>query len=433
MRTAELLVILFFIGSTFAAEGGNISSVNASSPQNSTWYGVCGQLSASAASPLAINATPGNVSCLTIPAGSCSGSTLSLNILFSNSSSAPLSLAPGSIPALDAFIARENENGTSTFLSNSTFQTGFGAIGNVPTTNTSPGDFRMGYLQDGSGNLVFITETVSDLPGFNGSLFDFQLMLPTQNGTPVTYYVFVDRVCGPAPPGGGGPSPPQGGGGTQTPYWNITNETNVTPPPPPPPPPPNETCTSQVVCGAWGVCTDGYREQACIDTQNCTGRDIFNVEKCPPIEPFIPLPPKNETKPPEEIPAQEPPLCLIPLGLLALLAFLLWRSSWIIYFEAGHLAPAAISFPPALLSELKLKPGDKVSLSYWGKNATALVGEPVPALHEKDSPARASGRFAVMGEKLIRELGLKIDGRRDTKGRGFERFGRAVGLGIKKI
>ena len=55
--------------------------------------------------------------------------------------------------------------------------------------------FREGYLQDQDGNLVFITPTVNAQPGFNGSLFDFQAILPTQKGAPVSYFAGADLSC----------------------------------------------------------------------------------------------------------------------------------------------------------------------------------------------------------------------------------------------
>jgi hypothetical protein len=322
------LLLLFFACVAFAqsvpTEGGNISAVNATQDSNSTWHGVCGQASASPFTPVTVSAAPGNITCLTINTGSasCAYGVMDLFLLFSNSSTAITSLSRGNLTVLDDFIASNTQNASSTFVMSTTFDTAnFGTITGVPTTYTNsfvPATFRLGYLQDQAQNLVFITDIVSDQAGFNGSLFDFQLMLPTMNGTPVDYYLTVDLSCNPPPGTNGTPSqPPGGGGGTHTPYYNQTNIT-----PPTEPPEGNATnitqCDIILYCSEWGPCTDGYRYQSCKDTMNCSNTEVFRVEKCIG-------PPGNETKPPliEIIPQiiikPEFPCCLPMLFLLILL------------------------------------------------------------------------------------------------------------------
>jgi len=318
------LFLLFLVLAAFAqsyapSEGGNISAVNTTSDSNSSWHGICGQATPSASTPLAVAAVGGNVTALSVNTGSsaCTAGIGRLVLLFSNSSGAITSLSRGNLSVLDAFIGRINENGTSTFLLSESFATAnFGTITGVPTAYTNspaPGTFRFGYLQDQNGNLVFIADVLSDRPGFNGTAFDFQLMLPTNNGSTVTYYVTADLLClseNATPPS----NPPGGGGGTHTPYYPG----NATAPVEPPHPPENASqCDIILFCDEWGPCEGGFRQQACRDLSNCSNTEVYRVERCP-------LPPGNETiiPPVEEIPLiiikPEFPCCL-PLLILLLL------------------------------------------------------------------------------------------------------------------
>ena len=205
-------------------EGGNISRADVSLFGASRWHGACGQVSSSPFAPAVITATGGAITSLTIQTGSssCAHGAETVNLLFSNSSSAISSLAPGSLALLDSFVGSHSENASSTFLESSTFSTsGFGSISGVPTAYTEPAaarKFRLGFLQDQSGNLVFITPAVSDETGYNGSPMDFQAMLPTNNGSAVQYHVSVDISCSPAPPT---PSPSPGPSYTVSPGASI--------------------------------------------------------------------------------------------------------------------------------------------------------------------------------------------------------------------
>lgn len=221
------LALLFMACLAFAqvsTEGGNVSDADAGANASSVWFGACGQASDAAFVPVSILATPGNVSFFAISTGasSCSYGPRIVNLLFSNSSAPITSISPGNLALLDSFIWRPSESATGTFVLSTSYITGnFGTISGVPTTYTNsapPGSFPMGYMQDQAGNIVIIAPLVSDRAGYNGSVFDFQLMLPTRNSTPVSYYLSVDILCN--PPNGTTPEthPSTGGGGTHTPY-----------------------------------------------------------------------------------------------------------------------------------------------------------------------------------------------------------------------
>ena len=234
-----LLIALIALASagngSLATEGGNITDVNISDITNSTWHAICGNLSSANGSAAAINATPNGITYAVLPtnSSSCANGTRSLALLFSNSSSQTISLFAGNLTALDGFVSRQNENGTATFTENSTFATGsYGNISNVPTAYIEPKaarNFRLGYLQDQSGNLAFIALPAGQKPGFDGSLMDFEAMLPTKGGADTPYYVKIDLVCNPYNP----------------------------PPPPPPPPPPGPSGGGVSGGGSGGGASSG--------------------------------------------------------------------------------------------------------------------------------------------------------------------------------
>ncbi len=227
MRTAIssfLLCLLFLSCAQFASdsgtEGGNFTNANLSAGEgrNSSWHGVMGHASISAFSSMVIPATAGNLTRTTIGTGAsiCTDGVDILNILFSNSSALITSVTAGGIPALDSFINDKEQDATATFKNSTSFTTSaYGTLSSVPTTYTNspiPSTFKMGYLQDTSGNLVFIMPVVNDQPGFDLQLYDFQFMLPTASAATTNYYLSIDMKCKPPPtppsPGGGG-----GGGG----------------------------------------------------------------------------------------------------------------------------------------------------------------------------------------------------------------------------
>jgi len=65
----SVLPVLFAAGSD-ATESGNITTVNTSIIQNSSWHGVCGQSNALPPLAVTINATAGNISYHEINVGS---------------------------------------------------------------------------------------------------------------------------------------------------------------------------------------------------------------------------------------------------------------------------------------------------------------------------------------------------------------------------
>jgi hypothetical protein len=309
MRMAIFVLFAFFLGAAAATEGGNVSVVNLTAPTNSTWHAVCGQISSSSVSPVPINATPGGITCLTIYTGSsaCSRGTGYINILFSNSSDGLVTLTRGNLTILDQFINRPGQNASDTFPLSTTFPTrGWGSITGVPTTYTNspdPSAFRMGYLNDQSKDIVIIARINPNQTGFNGSIFDFQLMLPTKNGTATTYYLTLDFACT-APPA-------RGGGGSGIPFNQTLNELEAPPEAPPEqpgqpptqppvsPPPVNATCIPDVVCGDWGPCVDNSSIQGCEDRNKCSDRELFNVRKCQPQETPHAVGPGTGQGPPE--------------------------------------------------------------------------------------------------------------------------------------
>lgn len=213
-----MLPCLLFSGGILS-EGGNITQVNASIGFPSVWHGVRGNVSGSAFSPLTISAAPNEISNSTITtgSGSCQYGTSSLFLLFRLSQNTSSPLFAGSLPALDLFLASPRQNASGTFTSHTVFSTQkYGTISSVPTVYTRAFSgsmaFRTGYLQDASGNFVFITEPLASLPGFDNTSVNFQVMLPT-NGTALNYSVEADLNCSASPTPPSPPTPSGGGGG----------------------------------------------------------------------------------------------------------------------------------------------------------------------------------------------------------------------------
>lgn len=263
MRT--IVLFLFFLALIFSVANdeignGNIKNVQINSSGFSTWYGVCGQSSSAPTITTKLNATPGNSSCYTFMMGtdSCTYGVIdTVYLLFSNSSDSIVSLSPGNITKLDYFINRIGANATATFKNTTSFNIqGYGSIKSVPlvyTNSQPPNTFPMGYMQDQNGNIVLATPILNDQKGFNGSLFDFQLMLPTMDGNSTTYYITVAKSCilSPYQPPASG-----GGGGTHTPFYN-TNHTSI-------------SCT----------CGELSSEGKCINYQCCSNEVCTAKEYC---------------------------------------------------------------------------------------------------------------------------------------------------------
>ncbi len=126
--------------------------------------------------------------------------------------------------------------------------------------------------------------------------------------------------------------------------------------------------------------------------------------------------------------------CWVPLALLALLVLWLYlRGRYTIYFQQGAVGAGTIAFAPGLLDELGLKPNEKVSLEFKGKKAYAVAAVAPKELLKKGSSARGQGRFALVGEGILKALDIRLDKKRDTKGLGFEKFSRISGLRIIRM
>lgn len=323
-----LVLMSVALAGNSTTEGGNITGANTESNLTSVWHGVTGSAGGATFVSFSFVADPGNISYFDINTGfnSCDGGEYEiLNLLFSNSSSTITSLVRGNLTILDNFILSSGENGTDTFVLSTTFNTAdYGDITGVPTTYTNspiPNTFRMGYLQDQNGDLVIIVPVVDNQQGFNGSTFDFQLMVPTMNGTNVTYYVTVDLQCTeeeppdePPEPGGGG------GGGSGVPYYNESRR------PPEPgqngtPPGVEPRCDIVLFCEEWGECIDGYRYQKCEDYNDCTNTTVYRVEECPPAEPEEPIEAISKELIPVRVKQELP--CIIPIVLILTILLIL--------------------------------------------------------------------------------------------------------------
>lgn len=208
MRFSGIILLLLFSGLLIAdpiTEGGNVTEITFLNFFNSTnWDGFYGEVVLGNGTIYYVNVSGNRVAELDMAAQEppCTYSSIRMHVIAVNDTGITGALSAGNIAALDAFIGNA-ENGSNTFNSTSTFQLTYGTIAGVPTTYTMAGnatspDFRMGYLNDGSGNLVFATVVVDDRPNWNGSTSDYQIMLPN-NGSVVQYTVWVDvnYTCAP--------------------------------------------------------------------------------------------------------------------------------------------------------------------------------------------------------------------------------------------
>lgn len=330
-----LLLLLISLSFSVPTEGGNISADNVAIEQNSSWFGLCGILTTNSFSGLIINATPSEISFINLNASVCPTGISSAYLLFSNSTIPISNLSTGNLSLLDDFIQASDQSGSATFLSISTFAIPhLGIINNVPTTYTHsslPGFFALGYLNDQNGNLVFATPLVIKKPGYNGSLFDFQLMLPTKNKSITPYYLTIAYSCSVIPSGGGGSS-----GTKSTPPIPSQPPVIIIPPVVTPPinqtpiVPSNETnqppicyvpCPEIIKCSEWSECGGGYTYSTCFESINCVNTTRLLTRVCPTITIFEPQ--KTESSG-WSIPYNEI-CCCLSLLLLLLLLLLLYR------------------------------------------------------------------------------------------------------------
>jgi tetratricopeptide (TPR) repeat protein len=112
-------------------------------------------------------------------------------------------LQPGTAQDVDDYLGIPSTYATSaarTFLDTINFQVGTTNYA-VPGTrtrsqsnisgNVSPYD--LGILKDGNGNLIFITHILENFTyGFNGRIYNYQMILPVANSTNPDYYLFTD-------------------------------------------------------------------------------------------------------------------------------------------------------------------------------------------------------------------------------------------------
>ena len=205
MRSAFAALLLFgILFAQVATEGGNVTQLDVTGIDNSQiWDGIYGNVVLGAGTTYTHTVNGGDLVLANLVAQNppCAYTSIRMHIIAVNDSAATTPYSAGNLPQLDAFIGAL-QNGSSTFTSTSAFQLNAQSIAGVPTTytyvnNASSTDFRMGYLNDAAGNLVFVAVVVDDRPDWNGTLSDYQIMLPNNNGTPVqyTYWVDVNYTC----------------------------------------------------------------------------------------------------------------------------------------------------------------------------------------------------------------------------------------------
>jgi len=210
-----VLVALLFTSIAFSQviiEGGNVTNLNLTDNLSSTsWDGIFGEVVLGAGATYNHQVTGDNVSRINMVAQNppCTYSNLIMHVIAVNDSALTTPLSAGNLSKLDLFINKEEENGSNTFITNSTFTLSYGTFTEVPTVytyanNASSTDFREGYLNDANGNLVFINLVVSNKPDWNGTTSDYQIMLPmNDSATDYTLWVDTKYTCAPEPPGPG--------------------------------------------------------------------------------------------------------------------------------------------------------------------------------------------------------------------------------------
>ncbi|MFH1174609.1 MAG: DUF87 domain-containing protein [archaeon] len=211
LALSGLYIVGKFIGMAFhAGQAGYIYQINILQKQQSAyWMGVYG---------VAVR-VPDYTNEIYYPASG--GGMLEANLLFEclqpgiehevYASQVPSSsidwatLQPATTTDVDDYVelsASAAASGTSTFQITQSYQVGSTTY-NAPATFTykegelTPATFDLGVLKDGNGNLVFVTHIMNFTSGFNGRLYNYQLMIPVRFNTTPTYYFFTDRndVC----------------------------------------------------------------------------------------------------------------------------------------------------------------------------------------------------------------------------------------------
>ena len=122
-----------------------------------------------------------------------------------NSNSINLPLHPGNLTQLDQFISTPAaDNASATFTSSGDYTLTYGTFTNVPTADL-PHSFREGYLQDSSGNFVFVAPLCDSCTNWQGSSSDYEIILPRNDSTKTNYSLWIDVIyeCLPVPQMGG--------------------------------------------------------------------------------------------------------------------------------------------------------------------------------------------------------------------------------------
>ncbi|MCX8200144.1 MAG: hypothetical protein N3G76_01610 [Candidatus Micrarchaeota archaeon] len=217
-RTSAALVLLLLVGALYGSSttGGNVTNLEPSKFSNTTkWDGIYGEIVLGVPVNYTHTVTGNKIVRINMIAKEppCAYSSISIHVIAYNSSALALPLSPGNIALLDALIGNRTENATITFKNTSIFKLSTGTYAGVPTTYTyanssASANFRMGYLNDANGNIVFVTKVANNSPDWNGSTSDYQMLLPRGN-SPVDYNITTDvtYTCKPPPtpgPSGGG-------------------------------------------------------------------------------------------------------------------------------------------------------------------------------------------------------------------------------------
>ena len=186
-----------FAAVTDEARGGYITSVSfAVASQTEYWQGYYGAISyvppKSPWYPLYFNTSASVASSIREIVLNISTFRPYEYILVTSSSYINIaSLQTGNVSNVDAITGTGSDSGTNTFTDKSTFDNipGRGVILNVPTVYLS-GNFSEGLLNDSGNNNAFIVPIVNDTTGYEGTLCNFQFILPTNRTNPLSYYMY---------------------------------------------------------------------------------------------------------------------------------------------------------------------------------------------------------------------------------------------------
>jgi hypothetical protein len=208
MRTTIvlLLALVCLASAQEITTGGNVTQLNmAGENPTSRWDGVFGEVVLGLAANYTYTVTGNNITLLnvTAPQPGCIYSNLSMHIVAVNASWPTFPLSSGNLAILDSFINLPAESGTATFNETAPLSFQYGTFASVPSLRTYAGGspspyFREYYLNDAVGNLVFVADISSDLPNWNGTTSDYQIMLPN-NGSPIGYTIWIitNYTCAP--------------------------------------------------------------------------------------------------------------------------------------------------------------------------------------------------------------------------------------------